>query len=441
MAIEASDIKVYLTGLAVDGVNYDGADPQSNPNLSLGGFRSSTEINGSSALSASVSSADTAIQVDDVGALPGASAINPSYAVIGEEMVSYTARSTSLGSGYILGVTRGVFGRIAAAHSTGDIITGVTSQNLFDHVRASENASGDTEYRCFAVLNTNSSDTAFNVKVFMAPIKHEGLATAAAADSGSGGTISDSTIIGSYSDNFFNSGTIEITGGAGLSATASENIYTITDYVNSTGTFVISGNWNNGVPNTSTTFVAKARKASPNPNTTMSFAIERHFYSKLDGSGVATGGGSTYMIDSTLPGNGWTSPLHFVGAYIIMLTGDGVDGIPKRISGYNSTTGRIDISGNFVNAGVASGDLYAIVRGPTENLVSGEGVAPPIGVGNLSSFTEAYSVDEALSIDVNDIGEDLVHDELFFIWLKREVTANTSSYYNDNVIPSIYFEI
>ena len=206
MAIQATDIRTYLTGLTVDGVNYDGADPQGNPNLSLGGFRSSTEINGAVALSDDITDSDTIIQIDDVSALPGASAINPAYAVIGDEMISYTARSTSLGSGNLLGVTRGVFGRLASAHESGDVVTGVTSQNLFDHVRASENRDGDTEYRCFSVLNTNSSDTAFNTKVFLAPVTHGSAATSAAGDAGSGGTLSDVTIIGSYVDDFFNSG-------------------------------------------------------------------------------------------------------------------------------------------------------------------------------------------------------------------------------------------
>lgn len=441
MAMQASDIKIYLTGLAVDGVNYDGGDVQENPNLSLGGFRSSTEVNGATTLSNDVAISDTIIQVDDVSNLPGASAINLAYAVIGDEMISYAARSTSLGSGNLIGVTRGVFGRAASSHSSGDVITGVTSQNLFDHVRASENLQGDTEYRCFAVLNTNTSDTAFNCKVFLAPVTHSGTASSAAGDSGSGATLTDTSIIGSYADDFFNLGILEIVSGAGLSAVSADNLYTITDYNDTSGIFTVSGNWNNGVPNTSTTFLAKARKASPNPNTSMSFAIERHFYAKLDGSGVATDGGQTYIVDSTLPGAGWTNPNHFIGAYILLLTGDGVDGIPKRISGYDSATGRIDISGTFVNTGVSVGDLYAIVKGPTESLMSGEGVAPPIGTGNLSNFTEAYSVDEGLSIDVNGIGEDLIHDELFFIWLKRVVAPNTDSFVNDNVIPSIYFEI
>jgi len=439
MSIQSSDIKVYLTGLAVDGVNSDGSAAQTNSNLSLGGFRSSTEINGTSQLSASITDTDTSIQVDDVGQLPGASPINPGYAVIGNEMVRYDARSTSLGSGYLVGVVRGVNGRVPEAHDSGEVITGVTSQNLFDHVRASENVAGDTEYRCFSVLNTNTSDTAFNVKVFLTPVAHASTATSAAT--GTNATLTDDTLIGQYIDDFFNSGTILITGGSGLSATASENLYNVIDYDDSIGKFTVSGNWNQGVPDTSTTFVATSLKASPNPYDTVSFAVERHWYSNLDGSGVITLGGQTYLVDDTLPGAGWTSASHFVGAYVLLLTGDGVDGIPKKITTYNASTGRIDISGTFVNTGASNGDLYTIVRGPTRTMVSGEGVEPPVGTGNISSWSTATTVNTAMSININSTGEDLSHDELFFVWVKRAITPNTTSYTNDNIIPSIYFEV
>jgi len=439
MSIQSSDIKIYLTGLSVDGTNYDGSAAQTNPNLSLGGFRSSTEINGSSQLSANITNSAVSIQVDDVGNMPGASSLNPGYAVIGNEMISYSARSTSLGAGYLIGVVRGVNGRVAEAHSSGDVITGVTSQNLFDHVRASENASGDTEYRCFSVLNSNTADTAFNAKVFLAPVEYRG--TASGATSATNGTLTDSSLIGQYANDFFNSGTLQIISGAGLSATPSENIYSVTDYDDSIGKFTISGNWKQGVPDTTTTFVATSTKASPNPYDTVSFAVERHWYADLDGSGVATAGGQSYIIDSTLPGAGWTSALHFVGAYVLLLTGDGVDGIPKRITTYNPSTGRVDISGTFVNTGASVGDLFTIVRGPTRTMVSGEGVSPAVGTGNISSWSTATSIDTATSININSIGEDLSHDELFFVWIKRAISPNTTSYTNDNIIPSIYFEV
>jgi hypothetical protein len=441
MAISASDMKIYLTGIAVDGVNSDGGSTQDNPNQSLGGFRSSTEINESSVLSNDISASDTTIQVDDISQLPGASTLNPSYAVIGDELIKYTARSTSIGSGNLIGVTRGVLGRIAAAHSADDVITGVTSQNLFDHVRAVENLAGDVEYRCFAVRNTNTSETAFNVKVFLSPVEFSGTADSATSDGGTGATLTDAALIGQFADDFFNSGTFEITGGAGISATDSENFYTITDFDFTTGKITIDGDWNNGIPNATTTYVATSIKASPNPNDEASFAIERHLYSDLGASGAATDGGTSHLIDSSLPGAGYTSSIDFVGTYILLLTGDGVDGIPKKVTTYDETTGKISIEGSFVNSGVSAGDLYTIVRGPTQFQVANEGVAPPFGTGNISNLSQATTIGSALSININGIGEDLIHDDVFFVWLKRNISANTDSYQNDNVIPNISFEI
>jgi hypothetical protein len=439
MSIQSGDVKVYLTGITVDGSHYDGGSSQSNPKLSLGGFRSSTEINGSTVLSTAITASATTIQVDDVAKLPGASPLNPAYAVIGSEMIRYNARSTSLGAGYLIGVVRGVNGRVPSTHEIGDVITGVTSQNLFDHVRASENVSGDIEYRCFSVLNTNSADTAFNVSVYLTPVSWSGTATS--ATSSSNATLTEAAIIGQYANDFFNSGILTITGGNGYSPTPSQNIYNITDYDDSLGKFTISTNWNVGTPNTSTTYVVTSTKASPNPYDTISFAIERHHYAKLDGCGVVSVGGQTYLVDDNLSGAGWTSPLHFIGAYIMLLTGDGVDGVPKRITGYNEVTGRIDISGTFVNTGASMGDLYTIVRGPTRVQLSSEGEAPPVGTGNISAWSTSTSLDTALSINVNSIGEDLSHDELFFVWIKRAIAPNNISYTNDNIIPSIYFEV
>jgi len=441
MSIEASDIKIYLTGIEVDGSNYDGISAQANPNLSLGGFRSSTELNGTTKLSNSVGPTDTSIEVDDISVLPSASASYPAYATINEELISYNAKSSTLGSGNLIGVTRGINGRIADSHSVGDVISGVSSQNLFDHIRASENASGDVEYRCMAVLNTHNSDTAFNVKVHLAPVEFTGYVDTSTPDAGSGATITDSALIGQFDDDFFNTGTLQIVSGSGLSGVDADNYYTIDDYDDSTGKITISGGWNNGLPNTTTVYVATSKKASPNPNNDISFAIERHAYADLGLGGVADSGGVNYIVDADLVGSGFTSANHFIGAYVLLKTGDGVDGVPKRINDYDPVTGRIDVAENFVNTGVTGGDIYSIVRGPTIVQTSGEGVAPPAGSGNISSFSTATSLSEALSINVNSIGEDLIHDELFFIWIKRTVGVNGDSYTNENIIPIISFEI
>lgn len=441
MAIKPSDIKMYLTGISTSGVNYDACCPQDNPNQSLGGFRSSTEINTATILTSDIGADDTVIGVEDVSQLPGASTINPAYAVIGDEIISYTARSSSLGPAMLLGVTRGVLGRVAREHSSGDVITGADPQNLFDHVRASENQTGDIEYRCFAVLNDSTTDMAFNVKVYLSAVTHSSFVSFALPDTGSGAQLSDVTLIGLYEDDYFNGGTLRITGGDGFADNELLDTYSIVDYNDASGTFTISGNWSSGTPNGTTSFEAESLNSTPNGNTNIDFAIERHKYADLTGAGIAQDGGVDFVIDDQLATIGIVSSGDLVGAYLLLLTGDGVDGVARRITAYNPGTGRIDVDTPFVNEGVSDGDTYTIVRAQSSVLIANESIEPPVGSGLISNWTTATSVDNALSININGVGENLIYGELFYIWLRRTVSPNDESYLNDNVIPNIYFEI
>jgi hypothetical protein len=441
MAIKTSDIKMYLTGISDNSANYDACCPQDNPNQSLGGFRSSTEINTATTLSSDIGLDDTVIGVDDVSQLPGASTINPAYAVIGNEIISYTARSSSLGPAMLLGVTRGVLGRNPQAHKSGDAITGATSQNLYDHVKASENESGDVEYRCFAVLNDSTSEMAFDVKVFLAPVAKSSFVTFALADTGSGAQLTDSTLIGEYDDGYFTGGTLNITGGDGFANNPLLDTYNIIGFSSASGTLTIDGNWSSGTPNGTTSYEAISTNSTPNVNTDVSFAVERHKYADLSGAGIAQDGGVNFVIDDQLPAIGFVSSGDLIGAYLLLLTGDGVDGVARRITAYNPGTGRVDVDGNFVNEGVSDGDNYTIVRASSSTLLANEGIAPPVGTGLISNWSSATSVDDALSININGVGENLIYGELFYIWLRRIVTPNDESFLNDNVIPNVYFEI
>jgi hypothetical protein len=50
----------------------------------------------------------------------------------------------------------------------GVISTSQVGSNLFDDISVAEAASGDTEYRAYFVKNTNATDTAYAVKVWIA---------------------------------------------------------------------------------------------------------------------------------------------------------------------------------------------------------------------------------------------------------------------------------
>ena len=55
-----------------------------------------------------------------------------------------------------------------AASLGGVISSNQVGSNLFDDISTAEAAAGDTEYRCYFVKNTNATDTAYAVKVWIA---------------------------------------------------------------------------------------------------------------------------------------------------------------------------------------------------------------------------------------------------------------------------------
>lgn len=55
----------------------------------------------------------------------------------------------------------------AASHGDAISTTEVVTNSLFDDVSSAEASSGDTEYRCIYVKNTNGTDTLFSARVFI----------------------------------------------------------------------------------------------------------------------------------------------------------------------------------------------------------------------------------------------------------------------------------
>jgi len=154
MAVTASDIKVYLTGATSDG------GTQTDPAASLGNYRSSTLKNTETQIDDGdgISAADTTIVVDSTTGFPSSG-----YITIEDEVISYTG-TTSVS---FTGCTRGALSTTAASHDDDTPVLALPLETLFDHVTGSEASAGDTEYRCFCVKNTNGSDTAYNVSIYI----------------------------------------------------------------------------------------------------------------------------------------------------------------------------------------------------------------------------------------------------------------------------------
>jgi hypothetical protein len=282
---------------------------------------------------------------------------------------------------------------------------------------------------------------AFNVKVYMSPVTYSSFVSFAVIDSGSGAEMTDGTLIDQFGDDYFNGGDLKIVGGDGFADNEVLDSYSIIDFDTTTGTFTILGNWSSGTPNGTTTYEARSTQPTPNANSDMSFAIERHRYADLTDAGIATEGSVNTLVDPQLPVLGMVSSGDLLGAYILLLTGDGVDGVARKITAYDPITGKVTVDINFVNEGVRDGDTYTVVRAQSNTLLNNDNTEPPVGTGLLSNWSDATNIGDALSININGVGEDLIYGELFYIWLRRTISPNDESYLNDNVIPSIYFEI
>lgn len=143
MALVAADIRFFLTGAGSAG----GA--QSNPALSLGNFRSSTEIRGTVSTFTSTATAPAYILTDTVQI--GASHAGKWMLILGGlNAVQFHAYVESFNTG------TGAFTLdrpIPANVAIGDTYQLFSNESLFDNISAAQSASGHTDYRCLAVRN------------------------------------------------------------------------------------------------------------------------------------------------------------------------------------------------------------------------------------------------------------------------------------------------
>jgi hypothetical protein len=166
MAVTAGDVKIYLSGGAAN----------SDPNLSLGGIVSSTEV-----LSQSV---QAPVNVS------GVTITNAFSNLEGNGTLYYFNTSNSLawqapGQGTYVTVAVTGDGTYTLGGSTGWLVVTVVNASLpgsdqidtlavtyqankvYDDITKNESLSGDVEYRCLYVKNTNGVDPITDVKLFI----------------------------------------------------------------------------------------------------------------------------------------------------------------------------------------------------------------------------------------------------------------------------------
>lgn len=166
MPMNVSYMKKYLSG---GGFNAD-------PNASLGGAISSTEVAGQTVGPTQISGVTFVTGFSNPEG-DGTLQWNQTDSILSWKPFGspdYVGQTISGDGQYVLGDSNGyvVVDVVVASlplSSTQDNTVPVVyvPENLFDNVSALDSLEGDTEYRCIYIKNTHPTDTAFSVKVFI----------------------------------------------------------------------------------------------------------------------------------------------------------------------------------------------------------------------------------------------------------------------------------
>lgn len=234
MAIAKSDIKFYLTSLEPD-------IEQTIKSQSIGGYPATVDDDATKSLvypettlSSSASKYDTSLNLTSYGDLAGLSYVGSNFEIIKVDSISSNTVQVSERS----------VGSFQNVHISGDVVYGLSLIGLFSDV-FNENRK---QYRCIALKNTNTIDTAYNVKIYLRqksinagstlkfsvemPTNDFKLST---ATDGSETTVVDSSLVGLFVNNHFVDSRLKITSGLN-----NNQARTILSFDSVSGTIVLS---------------------------------------------------------------------------------------------------------------------------------------------------------------------------------------------------------
>lgn len=176
---------------------------------------------------------------------------------------------------------------------------------------------------------------------------------------------------------------------------------------------------NNHATDTAYGLVAYFRQGSRNSGTKIRLAVEMP---KSDyATGTATDGTQTQVTDSSYIGS--FDDNHFEDALLRITSGANINQ-SRIILSFDSATGTFVLDSALPSTVVAS-VTFEIEPAPAQRLASGV-VRPAVGSGLVSDFSLATRR-EAIEIDVSgsrDHGEDLLPNDVIYIWLERELSED-----------------
>lgn len=201
------------------------------------------------------------------------------------------------------------------------------------------------------------------------------------------------------------------------------------------------------VRNTSLTEIARDVKvffkiSSRNVLSQMKFAIEIPKSDFHEGS--ASDGSVISVTDSSL--SGLYDDDHFLGSPITISSGSSA-GQVRIVSAYDGSIGKFTVDSEFPNK-IRSGNTYVVNTSPAQIIPSG--ITSPKLVSNksntppylISDFQSATFSTNGFSINVGsqrDHGSDLYPNEVFYVWMERQIDDDNDEFINNRSIFSVSF--
>lgn len=198
------------------------------------------------------------------------------------------------------------------------------------------------------------------------------------------------------------------------------------------------------IKNTSATDTFKSlqfyiKSPSKNVKSLVRIAVESPVTSVVHST--ATSGTTISITDSSLIG---LDDNYFAGRVLVIEDTASLNQNQSRVvAASDKRTGTVTFKDSMAYVNKA-GTKYRIEQPASQKIVSGR-VLPVAGVSNVSPFSYAQGIANAIPINVGglrDSGDDLKPFETIYLWFERDVSSNTDKYVDNSVVfTAIYSSI
>jgi hypothetical protein len=234
MAITKSDIKFYLTSVEPENEQTLYAQSIGGHAATVTGDSSASLVYPETTLGSSVGLYGSTLSLADYTDLSGMSYVSMHNEIIKTETIA--SNSVTISDRTLNGLRN--------SYVSSDIVRGIPVSNIFDNSVSEDGR----QYRCLAVKNISSTETAYNVLVYIkqssrnvnsdiriaVEMPQNDVLTGTTTSGGTNTTVRDSTLMSLFSDNHFQNAVLRFTSGSNVN-----QFRTIISYDGSSGVFVL----------------------------------------------------------------------------------------------------------------------------------------------------------------------------------------------------------